>query len=131
MKIELFLDEDVHSGLAHALRKRGYDAIHAQELDRKGRSDSDQLLFAIHQERCLFTFNVKDFVILHNQHAKSQQGTLGDHCFKTTPIQRNDVKIVTPASAYCQRNNEEPFGVFVNSIIHSIYLRSKSKTATE
>ena len=43
MKIELFLDEDVHSGLAHALRKRGYDATHAQELDRKGRS-----LFATH-----------------------------------------------------------------------------------
>jgi hypothetical protein len=51
MKIELFLDEDVHSGLAHALRKRGYDAIHAQERDRKGLSDSDQLLFAIQQER--------------------------------------------------------------------------------
>ena len=47
MKIELFLDEDVHSGLAHALRKSGYDSIHAQELDRKGLSDSDQLLFAI------------------------------------------------------------------------------------
>jgi len=41
MKIELFLDEDIHSALAHALRKREYDAIHAQELDRKGRSDSD------------------------------------------------------------------------------------------
>ena len=27
MKVELFIDEDVHSGLAHALRKRGYDAI--------------------------------------------------------------------------------------------------------
>ncbi|NIA12073.1 MAG: hypothetical protein GWP10_20705 [Nitrospiraceae bacterium] len=47
MKVKLFLDEDVHSGLAHALRKRGYNVIHAQELDRKGRSDSDQLLFAI------------------------------------------------------------------------------------
>ncbi len=48
MKIKLFLDEDVHSGLAHALRKRGYDVIHAQELDRKGRSDSDSfyLLFS-------------------------------------------------------------------------------------
>ena len=44
MKIQLFLDEDVHSGLAHALRKRGYDVLHAQELDRKGRSDLDQLL---------------------------------------------------------------------------------------
>ncbi len=43
MKIEVFLDEDVHSGLADALRRRGYDAVHAQELDRKGRSDSDHL----------------------------------------------------------------------------------------
>ena len=41
MKIQLFLDEDVHSGLANALRKRGYDVINAQELDRKGRSDLD------------------------------------------------------------------------------------------
>ena len=73
MKIELFLDEDVHSGLAHALRKRGYDVVHAQELDRKGRSDSDQLLFAIQQKRCIFTFNVKDFVILHNHYAKSRK----------------------------------------------------------
>ena len=86
MKIELFLDEDVHSGLAHALRKRGYDAIHAQELDRKGRSDSDQLLFAIQQERCLFTFNVKDFVILHNQHAKSQQEHWGIIVSKQLPF---------------------------------------------
>ncbi len=53
--------------------------------------------------------------------------TLGDHCFKTTPIQRNDVKIVTLASAYCQRNNEESFGVLVDSLGHSTYLRTKSK----
>jgi predicted nuclease of predicted toxin-antitoxin system len=86
MKIELFLDEDVHSGLAHALRRRGYDAIHAQELYRKGRSDSDQLLFAIQQERCLFTFNVKDFVILHNQHVKSQQKHWGIIVSKQLPF---------------------------------------------
>ena len=58
MKIKLLLDEDVHSGLGHALRKRGYDAIHAQELDRKGRSDEDQLLFAIQQERCIIIYAV-------------------------------------------------------------------------
>ena len=86
MKIELFLDEDVHSGLAHALRKRGYNAIHAQELYRKGRSDSDQLLFAIQQKRCLFTFNVKDFVILHNQHIKNQQKHWGIIVSKQLPF---------------------------------------------
>ena len=85
MKIELFLDEDVHSGLAHALRKRGYDAIHAQEMDRKGGADSDQLLFATQRERCLFTFNVKDFVILHNQHAKIQQEHWGIIVSKQLP----------------------------------------------
>ncbi len=86
MKIELLLDEDVHSGLAHALRKRGYDAIHAQELDRKGRSDADQLLFAIQQKRCLFTFNVKDFVILHNQHMKNCQEHWGIIVAKQLPF---------------------------------------------
>ncbi len=86
MKIKLFLDEDVHSGLAHALRKRGYDAIHAQELDRKGLSDSDQLLFAIQQERCLFSFNVKDFVILHNEQVKTQQEHRGIIVSKQLPF---------------------------------------------
>ena len=86
MKIELFLDEDVHSGLAHALRKRGYDTIHAQELDRKGRADSDQLLFAIQQERCFFSYNVKDFVILHNQYVKTQQDHWGIIVSKQLPF---------------------------------------------
>jgi hypothetical protein len=62
MKIELLLDEDVYSGLAHALRKRGYDVIHAQELDRKGKSDSDQLLFAIqHKHRVLINTDIALF----------------------------------------------------------------------
>lgn len=87
MKIRLFVDEDVHSGLGHALRKRGYDVIHAQELDRKGRSDSDQLLLAAQQERCFFTFNVKDFVILHNQHAKSRQAHWGIIVSKQLPLE--------------------------------------------
>jgi hypothetical protein len=86
MKIELFLDEDVHSGLALALRKRGYDAIHAQELDRKGRADSDQLIFATNRERSLFTFNVKDFVILHNQYVKIQHDHWGIIVSKQLPF---------------------------------------------
>ncbi len=73
MKIRLFLDEDVHLGLSTALRKRGYDVIHAQELDRKGRSDRAQLFLSAEQERCLFTFNVRDFVILHNEQIKAQK----------------------------------------------------------
>jgi len=94
MKIELFIDEDVHSGLAHALRKRGYDAIHAQELERKGRSDSDQLLFAIKKERCFFSFNVKDFVILHSKHVKSRQEHWGIIVSKQLPFRKTMSKLL-------------------------------------
>ena len=69
MKLKLFLDEDIHTGLAHALRQRGFDVVHAQDLKRKGKTDSEQLAFAVQEERCLVTFNVRDFVLLHNQYA--------------------------------------------------------------
>lgn len=86
MNLKLFLDEDVHSGLAHALRRRGYDVVHAQELDRKGRSDGDQLLLAIRQERCIVSFNVKDFVIPHNKYAETHQEHWGIIVSKQLPF---------------------------------------------
>ncbi len=67
MKIKLLIDEDVHSSLAEALRKRGYNAINIQELNKKGLSDEEIIFEAINTSRCLFTFNVKDFVILHKK----------------------------------------------------------------
>ena len=94
MKIELLLDEDVHSGLALALRKRGYDVIHAQELDRKGKFDSEQLLFAIQQKRCIFTFNVKDFVILHSQYSKSGKEHWGIIVSKQLPFRETMSKLL-------------------------------------
>ena len=67
-KIRLFLDEDIHANLSTILQKRGYDVIHAQELQRKGRTNFEQLEFAVSHERCLLCFNIKDFVLLHNQY---------------------------------------------------------------
>jgi len=64
--ISLLLDEDIQIALATALRKRGVDALHVQELERKGMTDFEQLIFAAHEQRCFVTYNVKDFVILHN-----------------------------------------------------------------
>jgi len=63
----LFLDEDVHGALSVSLRKRGHDAVHAGEARRPGGSDENQLVFATGEERCLVTFNVGDFVQLHNR----------------------------------------------------------------
>ncbi len=77
MKIKLLLDEDVHAALAVALRKRGYDAVHISELNRKGKSDYEQLTYAVEQERCLFSFNVKDFVLLHYDYVTHEQDHFG------------------------------------------------------
>ena len=42
MKIELFLDEDVHLAVALTLRRRGYDVVHVQELNLRGKTDSNR-----------------------------------------------------------------------------------------
>ena len=79
MKIRFFLDEDVHAELSHALRNRGFDVLHAQELKRKGKTDREQLEFATEEKRCILSFNVKDFVILHSIQEKA--GSIERCCF--------------------------------------------------
>jgi hypothetical protein len=86
VKVRLLLDEDVHFSLAIALRKRGFEVLHVQELERKGMTDREQLNFAVVNERCLFSFNVKDFVILHNEYMKSDQEHFGIIVSKQLPI---------------------------------------------
>ncbi len=86
MKLKLFLDEDIHTGLSHALRQRGYDVVHAQDLKRKGKSDSEQLAFAVQEERCLVTFNVRDFVHLHNEYAAQNREHWGIIVSRQMPI---------------------------------------------
>jgi len=86
MKLKLFLDEDVHAGLSHALQQRGFDVVHAQDLERKGRSDGDQLAFAVHEKRCLVSFNVRDFVLLHNQYAGQHKVHWGIIVSRQLPI---------------------------------------------
>jgi predicted nuclease of predicted toxin-antitoxin system len=86
MKVQLFLDEDVHMALALALRRRGYDVVHAQEADRKGKSDAEQLAYAVEHSRCLVSFNVKDFVLLHNAYVDRGQEHWGILVSKHRPV---------------------------------------------
>lgn len=86
MKVRLFLDEDVHTALAVALRKRGHDAVHALEEKRLGLTDESQLTFAAKEERCLVSFNVGDFVRLHNRWVASGREHAGIIVSKQLPI---------------------------------------------
>ena len=93
MKVKLFLDEDIHFALAIALRKRGYDVIHAQELQGKGKSDDEQLSHATKEKRCLFSFNVKDFVLLHNKYAQNRWEHYGVILSKAVSINKGIISI--------------------------------------
>lgn len=62
--IRLYLDEDVHRGVAAALRMRGFDAVSAHDQRRWGLPDAEQLAHAAASERALFTFNTADFLRL-------------------------------------------------------------------
>ena len=77
MKIKLLLDEDVHLSVAIALRKRGFDVVHVQEVGRKGKTDTEQLRYAVENKKCLFSFNVKDFVMLHNEYIQNEKDHFG------------------------------------------------------
>ena len=60
----LLLDEDVRVILAEILRERGYDAVHILEVDRAGKSDPEQLAYAVRQRRVILTHNIRDYLQL-------------------------------------------------------------------
>lgn len=73
MSFRVPLDEDIHLEFAFALRRVNYDAIHIQEVGRKGKTDQEQLVHAISEQRAILTRNVRDFIQLHN-----------DYCYRAT-----------------------------------------------
>ena len=86
MNVRLFLDEDFHVALAEALRKRGHDAVHALEEKRLGLADEAQLKFAADAGRALLTFNVGDFVRLHNRWIEKGREHAGIIVSKQLPV---------------------------------------------
>ena len=67
MLVKLYFDENIPEAIAAAVRLRGYDVTTVRDAERKAASDLDQLRYASLQKRVLFTFNVADFVKLHDE----------------------------------------------------------------
>ena len=59
--IELYLDEDVSVLLADLLQARGFAVATTQEAGQVGRTDLEQLAYAVSQQRTLVTHNRADF----------------------------------------------------------------------
>ena len=76
-RISLYLDENIALGLAKALRERGYDALHTQEVGMKGASDEEQLGFAMQAGRVILTHNIKHFRELHRKYWEAEKEPCG------------------------------------------------------
>ncbi|MCX6376261.1 MAG: DUF5615 family PIN-like protein [Armatimonadetes bacterium] len=75
--IELYLDEDVDVLVAELLRARGFLAITACEAGQLGKSDADQLAYAVSHRKTLFTHNRADFETLARTYAARGQSHYG------------------------------------------------------
>jgi hypothetical protein len=84
--VALLLDEDIHKSAAEQLRLRGYDAIHVTEIGRAGLSDEEQLFFAHTESRILISFNIRDYVRLHESFSLSKTVHSGIILSKQIPI---------------------------------------------
>ena len=110
MKIKLFIDEDVHASLAHALNQRGFDALHAQAMGRAGLPDDEQLAYSVRHRRCIFSFNVRDFVLLHNSYVANGRNHYGIVVSKQLPLGitlNRLLKLLSQHSQDSMRNNIE------------------------
>jgi predicted nuclease of predicted toxin-antitoxin system len=83
MRIRLYLDENaMDSGLVQALRNQGIDVTTVQDAQRRGDSDERQLGYATEQGRVIYSYNVKDFMVLHSRflaHGQSHAGIILAH----------------------------------------------------
>ena len=62
--IELYLDEDVSVLVADLIRARGFVALTTPESGQTGRSDAQQLEYAVSRRKALLTHNRADFEAL-------------------------------------------------------------------
>lgn len=62
----LHFDQNVSADLLPLLRGAGHDIVTAGDLSLSTATDAEHLLAAAEDERVLLTYNVKDFLLLHD-----------------------------------------------------------------
>ncbi len=108
--IALYLDEDVHPTLAAILRERGFDVLTASEAGMLGKSDPEQLEFAVRQGRAVLTHNIRDYVQLARQYAEQNRTHAGIIVSDQLPLRvllRRTLKLLAALSAEEMTNRFE------------------------
>lgn len=77
---KLHLNEHLSPRLAEELRRYGFDVTSSQEAGMLTTADDEQLAFAASEMRAIVTFNVSDFMALHEQYVAEQRTHWGIIC---------------------------------------------------
>lgn len=72
--------------LAEVLRNRGYTVTHVLEADRNGKSDREQLAYAVKHKMAIITHNVKDYIVPIQIIRKVGKESLRHYCFRSDPF---------------------------------------------
>jgi len=89
--IHLYFDEDVSAGIVESLRTRGFDVLSARDADALGKSDDEQMLYAVSQHRAVVTHNRVDF---EKQHRKFLERGM-KHYGVIVAKRRRDVEVIS------------------------------------
>ena len=88
--IHLYFDEDISVGIVENLRTRGFDVLSARDAGALGRSDDEQMLYAVSQRRAVVTHNRVDF---EKQHKKFLENGM-NHYGVIVAKRRKDADVV-------------------------------------
>jgi predicted nuclease of predicted toxin-antitoxin system len=75
--VAIYTDEDMSALVATLLKSRGLDVTTVPEQTTLGKTDSEQLEFAISMKRCIVTHNRVDFERLHLQYMEDRKQHYG------------------------------------------------------
>ena len=66
-KLSFYFDENIQTALADAMKTRGIDVLTTQEAGNVGVEDIRQLTYAAGKGRTMFSYNKRDFALIHYQ----------------------------------------------------------------
>lgn len=73
----IYLNEHLSRRLAEQLRAYGFDVISSHEAGMLSASDAEQLEYACREQRALVTFNISDFMKLHEDYLQATRDHFG------------------------------------------------------
>lgn len=109
--IKFYLDEDVDILIAELIRSQKFQAISTNEVNRKGKSDPQQLEYAISRNYTIVTHNRVDFEQLAQAYFFGNQ----THCGIIIAVQRSPHEI---AARLLKILNDNTADEMTNQIIY-------------